>query len=223
MRQKLLGQFGISFPELLIIILLLGIIFLGAAIFAAPQINKAKDTKRKSDLERLKTALYEFFFDVDCFPKSLPECGQPLEYGETIYLDEIPCDPNGTDYGYQSHCSDDCSQWFMLLTNLENKDDGAIKKTGCHLGCGPPDCEYNYGISSSNINLNYGCIEYYVCAPGGSKEGSCEQYDRPSMSRCPIIFENDPTCQNLCSDPENRCRDASGKSVPDKWKECEYN
>ncbi len=218
MSRILKRQSGITFPEILVIILLLGIVFSSAAIFAVAQINKARDAKRKSDLENIKIALYDYYFDINCFPKNLPQCGQPLEHEGAVYLDAIPCDPGGEDYGYQSHCSDECSQWFMVLANLENENDSGIEKVGCQFGCGPPDCGYNYGLSSSNIKVNYRCTESYVCAPGGS----CEFYERPDISQCPRLFGNDPTCQDLCSDKSNWCKNASGKSVPDKWGECEY-
>lgn len=51
----------------------------------------------------------------------------------------------------------------------------------------------------------------YVCAPGGGQSGSCEVYADPERSECPKVYTNNPTCNNECSDPHNRCKNSSGK------------
>ncbi len=171
--------------------------------------KKARDGKRKAELEKIKTALYDYFFDAGCFPGDLPECGEKLELGNMIYLPNFPCDPKRSGYGYQTE-DDDCSQWFKVLANLENFQDSGIEKAGCQSGCGS-DCEYNYGVSSSNIRINDGCVVYYACTPSGE----CAEFEDPFISECPRIFENDPTCEEACDEKENRCHDQRGKRIPD--------
>lgn len=51
----------------------------------------------------------------------------------------------------------------------------------------------------------------YVCAPGGGQNGSCEEFDDPDRSLCPVVYIDDPTCQNKCGSKDNRCKNASGK------------
>ena len=102
------------------------------------QIKKARDGRRKADLEGIKTALYDYFFDTNCFPKSLPGCGEVFGVGNSAYLNSVPCDPlNKTSYAYQFEDSD-CPHWFKVLTNLENERDSGIDKVGCRQGCGQP-------------------------------------------------------------------------------------
>ncbi|KKP86614.1 MAG: hypothetical protein UR89_C0018G0009 [Candidatus Roizmanbacteria bacterium GW2011_GWA2_35_8] len=53
----------------------------------------------------------------------------------------------------------------------------------------------------------------YVCAPaaGPNPEGKCEPYAIPTLSECPRIYPNDPTCQYDCYLKDNRCKNAKGK------------
>lgn len=201
---------GITLIEILVAIVILGILTLSFFIIAPTQLKKAKDARRKTDLERIKVALYDYYFDSNCFPKSLPGCGQNFAFDGLSYLNNFPCDPKGDSYGYQVE-DKECSQWFKILTNLEISQDPSINKVGCRDGCGP-NCEYNYGLSSTNIKVNQGCVTYYACGPSGD----CAAYEDPARSRCPRVFENDPTCGGGCSckGKEGCCHDESGKRVP---------
>ena len=106
--------------------------------------------------------------------------------------------------------------------------------TGCENGCGP-NCAYNFGVSSSNVSLDY-CEPpitpnptvvppsptsltpsptpiLYVCGPasGPNPEGQCESYVIPTLSECPKIYPDDSTCQYECYIKANRCKNAKGK------------
>ncbi len=200
---------GFTLFEFLIVIGVLGILSISSAVIASAQLKKGRDAKRKSDLNRIKIALYDYYFDKNCFPESLPACGEPLKLGENVYLASFPCDPKGNPYIYQTDRTS-CI-WFKVLTNLENTRDPDIDRIGCRTGCGP-DCQYNYGLASTNISVYDGCIQYYACNPGGQ----CQAYDNPSESGCPATYKNDPTCNNACeqSTKEERCKTASGKQEP---------
>lgn len=76
---------------------------------------------------------------------------------------------------------------------MEITADSIIDRVGCRTGCGP-DCQYNYGVASSNIKINQGCVTYYACG----SSGECGAFDDPWCSRCPKVFENDPTCGGGC-------------------------
>lgn len=204
---------GLTLIELLvalaIVVLIISSFFVGLT-----QIQKARDAKRKADLEKIKTALYDYYFDSSCFPEELPGCGDIFGSGSAAYLNEFPCDPKGGSYGYQIE-EKECSQWFKILTNLENIKDPGIDKVGCRNGCGP-ECEYNYGLASTNIQVYEGCVAYYACPPGGGKEGECAEFEDPWISQCPRIFENDPTCGGIdCSLKANKCHDDRGKKIPE--------
>lgn len=173
---------------------------------------RTRDAQRKTDLRKISQALEHYLDKFNSFPPTLPDCGQPFYLSSTALIDNFPCDPKTpTPYFYESD-----GQFYKLYTNLENTHDSIIASIGCDHGCGP-DCFYNYGISSSNLNIDC-CLPpvvFYACSPGGGQEGLCEAFDDPARSQCPITFPNDPTCQDLCGDPHNRCKDSSGKHVPE--------
>ncbi|HUW24378.1 MAG TPA: prepilin-type N-terminal cleavage/methylation domain-containing protein [Patescibacteria group bacterium] len=200
---------GFTLFELLIAITVLAVLFIGSALTASAQLRKARDGRRKSDINRIKIALYDYYFDQGCFPETLPTCGQPLKLGETAYLNNFPCDPQGNPYVYQTDRTN--CLWFKVLTNLENARDPDIDRIGCRTGCGP-DCQYNYGLASTNITVYDGCVRYFACNPGGQ----CQEYDNPEQSQCPVTYKNDPNCAGLCptSTKSGRCKDASGKQEP---------
>lgn len=200
---------GVTLIEILVVFVIVSILVLASFLAAGAQLKKARDSKRKSDLEKIKTALYNYYLDTDCFPQEIPQCGQSLALNDMVYLSNFPCDWKNKSYVYQT-ANTECNKWFKLFTLLENTDDPSIVKVGCQYGCGP-ECKYNYGVSSTNVSLNEGCVKYYACTPSGN----CEVFEDPQKSRCPIIFINDPTCQNLCNLRKNRCHDESGKRVPE--------
>lgn len=200
---------GFSLFEILIVITVASLLFIFSSVSVNAQLKKARDGKRKTDLEKVKTALYEYYFDAGCFPTTLPNCSEKLTIKNTNYLELIPCDPGKEAYGYQVQ-DDDCPQWFKILTILENENDSGIVKTGCQYGCGL-ECNYNYGISSSNMRASDGCVTYYACDPSRT----CSEYEDPYISQCPKIFENDPTCNNQCGNNDTKCHDSRGKKVPE--------
>lgn len=222
MKKKKLK--GLTIIELLIVITVIALLVLVVALMAPTQIKKGRDARRKADFQRMKTALYDYYFDHDCFPLpgELPKCGENFGSGETVYLNNFPCDPVGTPYVYAVRKSGgQCKQWFRLFTNLEVSSDPIIDKIHCRQGCGPDQhsdfnygergCTYNYGVASTNTQIYRGCSFAYVCNPGGI----CEGFEDPWRSECPVIFDND-TCDGQCDDPANRCKNSSGKQIPEE-------
>lgn len=222
--KKIKSQFkGITLIEVLVVLVILSLLIFGSYFAVFTYFKRARDAKRKRDLEIIKIALYDYSFDDNCFPKTLPACGTDFGVGSQVYLDNFPCDYKDKAYTYQTDGSD-CSQWFKILTNLEDTKDKNIDKIGCRSGCGQ-ECNYNYGLSSPNVRLNENCPiitptiaptapvtpvvppVLYACTPSGR----CEEFIDPVLSRCPIVFENDPTCEDLCGDHDNRCHDERGK------------
>lgn len=201
---------GFTLLEILIVIALAGIIIVTAISGYKIIKAKAKDATQKDDIERIKTALYEYNFDSGCFPKELPACGESFGYNNVNYLENLACRPNGSNYAYEVP-NGDCPNWFKVLTDLEVEDDPSISTSGCSYGCGD-DCNYNYGVSSTNIRVEKDCVKYFACAPGSA----CEEFEDPWQSQCPVTFINDDTCGGVdCSSKDNRCKNSSGKKVPD--------
>ena len=202
MKQK-----GITLFEILVVVLVLMSLIVVSSFAIGNKIAKARDARRKVDLDRIKIALYDYHFDAGCFPRNLVECSQPFDLNGQQYIPSFPCDLLGQKYTYVSEDSD-CPSWFRVFTKLENDDDGSIESVGCSWGCGP-ECEYNYGVTSTNTKLNVGCVTYYACTPSGN----CESFYDPVKSACPRVFENDDECGGVsCSkDKDVKCHDMSGK------------
>ena len=203
------AQKGFTLLELIISLGMLAVFATFVTILVNPQIVKAKDAKIKEDMIQMRNALTTYYDDNKCFPSSLPLCGNVFKKGNNVYMTQVPCNPYGNSYEYETDGSS-CSKWFMILANLGNKNDQSIKDVGCTNGCGKL-CSYNYGITSSNVSINQGCPQtpqnYYACAPNGS----CIIFANPAQSLCPKTYLNDPTCLNQCSQKVNRCHDSSGK------------
>lgn len=220
---------GLVLIELLIVMVVFALFFLAVFMFMPAQVARARDAVRKSNIDKLTKFIEDYYSDTDCYPVSIPLCGNSYTTGDRTYLVNIPCDPKTKNsYVYVSEISS-CPKWYQLYGNLEYSADTAIDKLGCRNGCGP-ECQFNYGAASSNVRLNSLCRDatpvapepspgptnppsggplQYVCAPGGA----CEAFMYPELSGCPDIYLNDPTCQGgQCSSPKNRCHDARGKT-----------
>lgn len=215
---------GLSLIEILVVISIIGFLLLLIAPPIAAQLQKARDGKRKLDINLIQKSLEEYYDSTGCYPERLPECGKSL----TNFLPDMPCDPKDKSFYPYITTGENCSPYFKLYTKLERNEDQNIRMVGCEYGCGP-NCAYNFGVSSSNVSLDY-CEPpinifpgpsatpsptpiQYVCSPasGPQPEGQCEPYAVPTLSECPKIYPNDPTCQYECYLKENRCKNSKGK------------
>jgi prepilin-type N-terminal cleavage/methylation domain-containing protein len=216
---------GFTLVEILTVIVLVGILIIFSLIYVPAQLAKARDGIRKGDIDRIDNAIEEYSVDAGCYPLSIPQCGYPLSLGDKTYIPSLPCDPDSKNsYVYVSEISS-CPSWFQIYGNVEFTKEAIIDRLDCRSGCGPR-CQFNYGSSSTNQKLNPFCdtdeevepqptvtptptVEnlQYVCAPGGA----CTAFLDPIISGCPDIYLDDPTCQDQCSLPKNRCHDARGK------------
>lgn len=201
-KNKKSGAFLI---ELLIAIGIMAIISGTAIMGITPQLQKARDTKVKEDFIQIRNALTQYYDDIGCFPQSLPTCGQSFSRNNFVYFSKFPCNWFGKEYVYEPD-ENTCPKSYRVLTNLDNIKDNSIDVVGCRFGCGN-ECSYNYGISSTNIKLNEGCVQQFACSPSGT----CLIFSDPQASRCPTVFDNDPTCQNQCLKHSSQCHDERGK------------
>ncbi|MCL4384207.1 prepilin-type N-terminal cleavage/methylation domain-containing protein [Patescibacteria group bacterium] len=202
-------QSGFSLVEIMISVAILAMLMVVSYMVMPSLINRAYDARRKADLQKIKTYLESYYSDAGTYPRELPNCGQPLEFNQKVVSPIIPCDPVSNE-PYVYHTKGGEPQSFQVYTLLTYDQDESIKLVGCEGGCGP-DCIYNYGISSTNAGL-VRCS--YVCAPGGGKLGDCELFNDPSMSQCPKLYGRDSTCNLECGNVNNRCKNASGKNIP---------
>lgn len=179
-----------SLLEILVTVTVLAILVTVTLSNFQNQLLKARDAKRKANLDRIKIALYDRFIDSGCFPSGLPDCGQSLAYGTSAYLVNWPCDPKtNTGYVYRSD-NQSCPRWFQVYTTLENSHDRSIDESGCSNGCGP-DCAYNYGVSSTNIKVDEGCLSV-------PESGTCKNPKQTLICHRP----GEDNQQELCVDPD---------------------
>lgn len=146
--NKKIRRVGFVLPEILISMFLIGFFAtIGIWVYRS-QLLKASDSKRKTDIHKLKIAVEEYGIDNDCYPDNLPSCGGAAGI-LADYINEIPCDPKtGYNYGYEAEGSG-CPSWFRLYARLENEKDVKIGELGCTYGCGP-GYYYNIYVSSPN-------------------------------------------------------------------------
>lgn len=213
--------------EILTVLAIISGLTIFSAISVPKQIKKARDSVRKSNIRRVVSAIEEIYQDTNCYPISIPLCTNSLKQDDLTIINKIPCDPKtNNSYVYVPENSS-CPKWFQLYGILENTSDSIIDRVGCRNGCGP-QCQFNFGISSTNQTLDPYCkealpssgsntpnpsstpqpVNQYACTPSGS----CEIFINPEISGCPDIYINNPTCQEKCSDRIFRCHDDRGKN-----------
>jgi len=155
---------GFTLIELLIVVTIIGILVVMAVWSISSNLAKARDSKRKADLERIKIAFEDYYGDKSEYPLDtvLGDCG-----ADTLkpYLSQIPCDPKTKrPYCYIYDSISPTGQEFKILTSFENENDDIIAKIGCEVDgvyCGyESECttqvgytKLNFGISSSNISV----------------------------------------------------------------------
>lgn len=200
---------GLTLTELIIGLAIVGLLAVLMVLGLKPkvQLDKAKDSKRKTDLKRIQTALEDYYNDHNCYPTSLV-CNDPFN----PYLEKIPCDPDGGSYSYE--VSGDCPQYYRIYAKLKYASDPDIKKVGCESGCGATG-QYNYGLSSSNVSLETGMASSPTSTPApppptspplgqyyGCFSGICQPLPGPI---CSPNYQS-KNCYGACSNPANECK-----------------
>lgn len=144
MERKRARRTGFTLIELLIAITIIGILVaVGLGSFGSAQ-KKARDGKRKTDLESIARALELYYNDCGAYPSTngtggivgcgntdscntnADECtpGQPFIRNGITYMQELPTDPMGNYY------YDWSAQGYVLYARLENTSDSAVPHSG---------------------------------------------------------------------------------------------
>ncbi len=163
---------GFTMIELLVVIVIIGILStIGLGSFMSSQ-QKARDSRRKTDLRAISDALELYYNDFGKYPNddglgNFVGCGTEAKSSAcssgqiwsnstngTIYMVQVPQDPNGGRYLYVS--SGGAS--YQIYARLENERDRDVPTNGSgdpqtYSGklCGTGAC--NYGRSSTNVDL----------------------------------------------------------------------
>ena len=176
-------QKGFTLVELLVVIAIIGILsgILILAINPLQQIQRGRDTQRKSNLATIQSALELYRHDAGSYPTSIyssrTSCtSDSLMYGSITYLQAVPCDPlglsptvyNGGDYLYipynSSNPSSVCKTTtpcldYLLIACLENPSDNGENTYSS------TDISNDFPNFSSDItSLSSGCSSgsYYI-------------------------------------------------------------
>jgi len=189
---------GFSLTELLVVIAIIAIMvamFTGA-INPIAQVNKANDSKRKKDLDRIKISFEDYYNDENCYPtlEVIDELGlmDVSSCGDDIFLPWLnswPCDP-GSRTPYTILVEDStCPDWFKIYANLANRNDSDIPENWYEdeyyrVGDGSIGVnDANYGVSSTNVvwndyvldpRCNLGCVHYVGVTCEDAEEGCSE-------------------------------------------------
>ena len=145
------GQKGFTLIELLVVIAIIGILATIVLVSLNTARQKARDTRRVSDMRQVALAL-EMYYDDNTstgYPGSsgsnqwIP-CGgsNALEDAlETNYMASVPCDPGTETYEYWV---DGDSQSYVLNATLEDSNNRALDDDvdGTPLGCTCTGNEY---------------------------------------------------------------------------------
>lgn len=210
--------FGFTLAELLIVIAIIAILFVLVTMNWKRQTDRANDSRRKSDLAKIKRAFEEYYNDHECYPPPtiLSNCGS----GDLKpYIPEVPCDPvTKLPYKYVPLDDTNYCKGYRALTTLKDLSDPDITRLGCNAmtGCGF-GASYNWGISSgtslvaSGFDPNITPTPTSAFSPGSfacTPAGTCNSYGNPGASGCPGTYA-DPDCKvggiDQCQFPANRC------------------
>lgn len=149
---------GFTLIELLVVMAILGILsVIGLSNFQSARI-KARDAKRKSDLQTIAKSLEAYANDYQDYPADNSgkiSCTTPAtcdwdgpfkDSKGTIYAAKLPKDDLSPTQVYYYDANGTVS--YSLYARLENANDPAIDSSITKL-CGTPTC--NYKINSSNL------------------------------------------------------------------------
>lgn len=160
------------------------------------QMAKGRDARRKTDLQKLKNSMEDYFNDNQCYPAR-------LSFLVSYYLREIPKDPE-TNQEYVLE-TDGCDKYWVYA-NLEITSDPAIAAGGCSDGCGPEN-RYNFGVASGNTRLVDGSTEIPPAPPGGDQFWGCRS------GSCIDLTGEDCLPKYAIEGCWSQCRDMSGNPI----------
>jgi general secretion pathway protein G len=144
--MKNLLKKGFTLIELLIVIAIIGIMVALVLPNLAGARERARDSRRKTDLNSIQQALRLYYNDNQTFPTT-----DSLAWGHalqsptgTLYMSILPYDPSSTsstniEYDYVSD-----GKTYYLVATLENKSDSDIEAS--HSRCAGPNTELAYVV-----------------------------------------------------------------------------
>lgn len=113
---------GFTLIELLVVISVIAVLTTLLMVNFVGIRQRGRDGQRKSNLYSIQSALELYRADNGSYPltNAFPQCGDSLESGGAIYMQEVPCDPL-TDARYTYTSTDGAS--YTLTACIENEND----------------------------------------------------------------------------------------------------
>lgn len=159
LRKKSLSS-GFTLIEVLMVVAVFALIstitYLGSV---RGTLEKGRDSKRKTDLNKLVRVMEDYYNDQGRYPPANdPPDGNislvPWGAAFLPYVAELPKDPLSPtkQYYYQTDAS---RSFYVIYTRLENLTDPDIARVGCQSGCGidAGNKVYNYLVKSTDVRL----------------------------------------------------------------------
>lgn len=194
--ENIKTRHGFTLMETMIIVTIIAILAIGILFLNSRRpIFKSHDAVKKSDLNRIRIALEDYYEDHQCYPNAsdlnsiLSSCDYDPPAFFHSYITKVPCTPDTRQpyFGYVEAGSL-CPQRYAIYTYLTNKTDPVIAEEGCTNGCGPGS-SYNYGISSPNITAAqvYTPDQPFFYCPSNSDTPNCNRWvpSTDGPGRCP--------------------------------------
>jgi len=143
MINKIKNYEGFTLIELIVVIVIIGILT-AISVFSLQGAREAsRDTRRKSDLESIRSALELYKSDCNSYPLSLPadlqliggdasECG--VDYSGNVYMEKVPSDPMALqNYAYSRNVN---KKQYILCASLEGGGSSGDTTACASLSCG---------------------------------------------------------------------------------------
>jgi prepilin-type N-terminal cleavage/methylation domain-containing protein len=145
---------GFTLFELLVAIVIIVILSIGAIIAINPigMINRAQDSRRLADMNRIKIALEEYFNDNNCYPSSVP-FGQTWTVNNNPLL-QVPQDPKYPAQSYYYTSGPGCSRWYVMFYHQLSQENPS---PNCNLptSCLPVDYQPSWScLISGNVDCS---------------------------------------------------------------------
>lgn len=120
MRKILKRQRGFTFVELLVVVTIIALLTGAGAISFQSTSKKARDAKRMSDLEQIRSALELCRAEEGSYPLAIDD---GVECGTNVYLSPLPKDPkNGAaDFGY-TYTYISGTEYSLCATTMEGNN-----------------------------------------------------------------------------------------------------
>lgn len=208
---------GLTLLEVMVVMMLLVLLIIGVLALFKPQeqVAKAKDAKRKNDLNELRKVFEDWYSDKGCYPKKSEVCynnlssttceictSQPTSPSLESYTKAVICDPDPSlkNYLYETNGYANCPTAFLVYTKLSATyavENDPYNCTALH-ACGPsPSFGYDYLVMSSNAVIpvagNFYCLNprFNQCRSCGTA-GTCAQDQ--STGDCSTIYVSRSVC-----------------------------